>query len=252
MAGETTEEPMTHFRYLARRIVDTLLPPLCLCCGAMVGEPGSLCPACWSKLSFLSPPCCQTCGHPFEVEAGDGTLCGRCMAEAPPWDRARAVLRYDDASKPLILRFKHADRLEGAPAFGRWLARAGADLRPGCDMVVPVPLHRWRLLARRYNQAALLALALGREWGLPAEVDALRRLRRTPPQGHFSREERGRNVRGAFGLRPGLDVGGKAVVLVDDVLTTGATLGECAKVLKRADAARVDVLTLGRVVLSQS
>lgn len=248
--GGATEEAMTHFSTLARRIVDSLLPPLCLCCGAMVAEPGSLCPACWSKLAFLAPPLCHACGHPFELDAGDGALCGRCMAEPPPWDRARAVLRYDDASKPLILRFKHADRLEGAPAFGRWLARAGGDLRDGCDMLVPVPLHRWRLLARRYNQSALLALALGREWGVTAQVDGLRRLRRTPPQGHFSREERLRNVRGAFALRPGLEVAGRSVLLVDDVLTTGATLGECAKVLKRAGAVRVDVLTLGRVVLS--
>lgn len=252
--GGGTEEAMTQIRHLARRALDAVLPPLCLCCGAIVAEPGALCGACWSRLDFLAAPLCHACGHPFDSDpGGDGPmLCGRCLAEPPPWGRARAVLRYDDSSKPLLLRFKHADRLEGAPAFGRWLARAGAELKDGCDLVVPVPLHRWRLLARRYNQAALLALALAREWAVPCDPDALRRLRRTPPQGHFSRTERLANMRGAFAPRPGLSIAGKAVLLVDDVLTTGATLGECSRVLLRAGAVRVDVLTLGRAVLSHA
>ena len=144
--------------------------------------------------------------------------------EPPPWSRARAVFCYDDASKPLILRFKHADRLEGAPAFGRWLARAGAELLSDCHLIVPVPLNRWKLLARRYNQAALLAHALGRESRVAVAADGLLRLRRTPPQGHFSRAERQRNVRGAFAPHPRLDVCGKNVLLVDDVLTLGRVL----------------------------
>ncbi|MBR9973602.1 ComF family protein [Magnetospirillum sulfuroxidans] len=235
-----------------RTALDAVLPPLCLCCGAQVAEPGALCGRCWGSLRFVSAPFCQACGHPFDVDPGGAEcLCGRCMAEPPAWRRARAVFCYDDASKPLLLRFKHGDRLEGAPAFGRWMARAGAELLVESDLIVPVPLHRWRLLARRYNQAALLALAVGREAGRPVAADGLRRLRRTPPQGHFSREERRKNVKGAFAVKPGLDVTGQKIVLIDDVLTTGATLGECARLLLKNGAATVDVLILGRVVLSQ-
>lgn len=234
-----------------RAVVDAVLPPLCLSCGALVAEPGALCSSCWERVGFLGQPHCSACGHPFEVDVGEAALCGHCLAEAPQWRRARAVFRYDDASKPLVLRFKHGDRLEGAPSFARWMARAGAELVSEADVIVPVPLHRFRLLSRRYNQAALLALALGRLAGKAVEPDLLLRKRRTPVQGHMNREERRRNVKGAFVVRERKLplIAGKTVLLIDDVLTTGATVGECARVLSKAGAAAVDVLTLGRVVL---
>jgi ComF family protein len=242
---------MRGWKRWGRLALDAVLPPVCLSCGALVGEPGTLCPSCWSKVDFLAPPLCAACGHPFEIEAGPAALCGPCARQHPPWRRARAVFRYDDASKPLILRFKHADRLEGGPTFARWLARAGAELLEGADLIVPVPLHRWRLLSRRYNQAAVLAVALGKLTGLAVAPDLLVRTRRTPVQGHLGRDERRRNVRGAFAVRVGRAgaVAGRHVVLIDDVLTTGATVAECAETLSRAGAAAVDVLTLGRVVL---
>ncbi len=233
-----------------RLAFDVVLPPLCLSCRTIVSAPGSLCPACWRAITFLAPPLCAACGLPFELDAGPGAVCAACAGMASPVRRARAVFRYDDSSKPLVLRFKHADRLEGAPAFARWMARAGAELVADADLVAPVPLHRWRLLARRYNQAALLALALGRESGLPAIPDLLVRRRPTPSMGRMNRRERESNVKGAFAMAPGraAAVAGRTVLLVDDVLTTGATVGECAKVLLKAGAAAVDVLTLGRVV----
>lgn len=235
----------------ARRVLDAVLPPLCLACGALVAEQGGLCAECWGRLRFLAPPLCDACGQPFAVDpGGPHSLCGACLADPPPWARARAVFHYDDASRGLVLRFKHGDRLEGAPAFGRWMARAAGPLLEGCDMVAAVPLHRWRLWSRRYNQAALLALALAEQAGLVARPDLLTRCRATPPQGHLSRDERARNVRGVFALDARADVGGRVVLLVDDVLTTGATLRECARVLIRAGAARVDVVTLARVVLA--
>lgn len=220
----------------------------------MVGEPGALCPPCWENVSFLGDPQCSTCGEPFEYETGAGTLCGRCVQSAPPWRRARAVFRYDDGAKALVLRFKHADRIEGAPAFARWMARAGAPLLDECDLIAPVPLHRWRLLTRRYNQAALLALQLGRLSGKPVAPDLLVRTRGTASMGHLKRDERRLNVKGAFALPDSrrAAIEGRAVLLVDDVLTTGATVGECARVLAKAGARSVDVLTLGRVVLPRA
>jgi ComF family protein len=162
------------------------------------------------------------------------------------------VLVYDDSSRRLVLGFKHADRLEPVPAFGRWLARAGAELIEAADLIAPVPLHRWRLFRRRYNQAGLLAQALGRVADCPVAPDLLVRRRSTPSQGGLGRAGRRRNVAGAFALRPGREarVRGRRILLIDDVHTTGATLGECARVLRRAGAASVDALTLARVTLA--
>lgn len=233
----------------ARRIVDTILPPRCLACGTVVADPGTVCSDCWRGIAFLGPPWCACCGLPFPYDAGDGALCGDCARERPPYDRARSAMVYDDASRDLILAFKHADRTDAAAAFGDWLARAGAEILPGTDLIVPVPLHRRRLLARRYNQSALLALALSKRTGVPALVDGLVRTRATPSQGRLNRAQRQRNVQGAFSVRPARKtrIAGKSVLLVDDVLTTGATLGACARALRRGGAARVDVVTIARV-----
>jgi ComF family protein len=223
-----------------------MLPPRCLACGEVVADDGVLCAACWKGITFLGPPHCARCGLPFEYPDQHGALCGACAGDPPSFERARSMLRYDDASRGLILAFKHGDRTHAAPAFGRWMRRAGAELLADADLLVPVPLHWTRLLMRRYNQAALLAQAIRRAGGPPGAVDLLVRRRRTPSQGQLGRDARRRNVGGAFALRRGADVAGKRVVLVDDVLTTGATVGECARILKRAGAARVDVLTLAR------
>lgn len=172
------------------------------------------------------------------------------MADPPPFGRARSVLVYDDGSRPLVLAFKHADRTHAARPFGAWLARAGADILRDADLLAPVPLHRWRLLMRRYNQSALLAQAVGREAGVPVIPDLLLRRRRTRTQGGLDGAGRRRNVAGAFAVRTGARpaLAGRRVVLVDDVLTTGATVAECARALLAGGAAGVDVLTIARVV----
>lgn len=240
---------------MGRFVLDALLPPRCLVCGATVADAGALCAECWSRLTVLGPPWCAACGYPFEYELGEGAagaevLCGTCLKERPPFDRARAALRYDEASKGLILGFKHGDRTDAAPALGRWLARAGAELLAEADLVAPVPLHRWRLFRRRYNQAALLARELARAAAKPYCPDLLERRRATPSQGHLSAAERRRNVAGAFAVpaRHRAELAGRCVLLVDDVLTTGATAGACARALLAAGAEAVDLLTLARVV----
>jgi ComF family protein len=235
-----------------RMALDALLPPRCLACGGAVETQGALCAACWQAISFLGAPCCSTCGLPFPYDAGLGVQCAQCVAYPPPFDRARAVFAYDDHSRRLILAFKHADQLHGMPAFGQWLARSGAELLAEADLVAPVPLHWTRLFRRRFNQSALLAQAAVTAWRGPAAPtfapELLVRRRRTRSQGHLSRLQRAENVRGAFAMKPGADVAGKRVLLVDDVLTTGATIEACARVLKRAGATTVDVLTLARAL----
>src|SRR3990170_1419817 len=158
----------TGARRLGRLALNAVLPPRCLKCGAVVDAPGTLCAGCWAAMRFLAPPLCACCGYPFEFELGEAALCGACARDRPPYGRARAVLRYDDASKAVVLGFKHGDRTDGAPAYGRWLLRAGAELIAEAEVIVPVPLHWLRLFARRYNQAALLALALARVSGVAA------------------------------------------------------------------------------------
>ena len=238
---------------LGRAALDALLPPLCLSCQAIVDQPGAVCAACWAKLSFLGAPMCRRCGLPFPHDVGAEAECAACVADPPPWDRARAVFSYDEASRGLILGFKHADRLHGAPAFGRWLARAGAELVSEADIIAPVPLHWLRLALRRYNQAALLARALAQAANRPWIPDLLKRTRRTPSQGHLSRSERQKNVAGAFRARAryGDQIAGKRVLIVDDVLTTGATARASAKALLAAGAAAVDIVTLARVVRAE-
>ncbi|HKX06910.1 MAG TPA: ComF family protein [Stellaceae bacterium] len=227
-------------------LLDLVLPPRCIACGDEVEGVNALCVACWRKVTFLGEPCCACCGLPFDHDLGAGALCGACIEAPPTYDRARSALRYDDGSRGLILAFKHGDRLHGAPAFGEWMRRVGAALLADADLVMPVPLHWTRLFGRRFNQAALLAHAIHRAGGPKVAPDWLIRRRRTPSQGQLGPEARQRNVRSAFALKPGRSVKGLKIVLVDDVLTTGATLEECARVLKRAGAARVDALALAR------
>jgi ComF family protein len=235
-------------RRIGRAVVDGILPPRCLACGTIVDEPDALCGPCWAAMTFFAPPWCAVCGLPFPHPMGDDAICADCARDRSSWDRARAVLRYDKHSRRLVLALKHADRTHLARALGGWMRRAGAEVLDGADLVLPVPLHWTRLFARRYNQAGLLAHAIRAAGGPPVAPDWLVRRRRTPSQGRLGAAARARNVRGAFALRPGRSIRGKRIVLIDDVLTTGATVEECARVLSRAGAEFVGVLTLARAL----
>lgn len=233
---------------IGRAVVDGVLPPRCLHCGEIVDEAAALCGRCWSNIVFFAPPWCVMCGLPFPYPMGEKAVCADCARGRHSWDRARAVLRYDKNSRRLILALKHGDQTHLAQAFGGWMQRTGREVLAGADLTMPVPLHWTRLFHRRFNQAALLAHAIRGAGGPPVAADWLVRRRRTPSQGHMSPEARARNVRAAFALRSGRDVAGKHVVIIDDVITTGATADECARVLKRAGAASVGVLALARAL----
>lgn len=231
--------------------MDGLLPPECPTCRALVDGPHRLCAGCFATMTFITAPLCLCCGLPFATPADsgpDGTCLG-CMRRPPRFRRARAALRYDDASQRLILPFKHGDRTEFAPVLAAMMSRAGASLLTEADVILPVPLHRRRLVARGYNQAALLAALLSRRAGRPWLPDALMRHRETAPLGQLSAAARGQEVSDAFSMRPGRRdlVEGRCVLLIDDVMTSGATASACAATLLDAGARVVDVLAAARV-----
>jgi ComF family protein len=243
-----TARTSDRLRRIGRALVDGVLPPRCLSCGDIIDQPDALCGRCWSGITFFAPPWCVLCGLPFPHPMGEDAVCGDCAREPPAWNQARAVLRYDKNSRRLLLAFKHGDHTHSAAAFGRWMYRAGGEVLAGADLLVPVPLHWTRLFQRRYNQAALLAHAVRAAGGPEVAADWLVRRRRTPAQGHLGPAARERNVRGALAMRHRRSVAGKHVVIIDDVMTTGATVEECARVLKRAGAASIGVLTLARAL----
>ena len=240
-----------YVRAAGRRVLDLILPPLCLKCRLPVSEPQSVCGACWAAIRFLGPPHCVQCGLPFPHDLGDGVKCGACLARPPAFKWLRSAIAYDDASRDLILGFKHADKLEDCPLFCRWMNAAGRDLLREIDVLVPVPLHWRRLFVRRYNQAALLAHGIGRLSDLPVQTAWLVRAKATLSQGEMiSARARLKNVAKAFTVSAagGKNLRGKNVVLVDDVLTTGATVQACSKALFRCGVQSVSVITLARVV----
>jgi ComF family protein len=238
-------------RRLGTGMLDAVLPPRCLTCGDLVETASALCATCWPKVRFITEPLCAACGIPFEFDVGADTVCGACAAtDRRPIGRVRAAIAYDDGSKRFILAFKNGDRTDAARLFAPWMAQAGRDLLRDADLLVPVPLHWTRLFARRYNQAALLAQAVGRLVGTPVAPDLLVRRKRTSRLGKSGGRARADIVRGAIiapeRRRP--MIAGRRIVLIDDVFTTGSTSKACAAVLVERGAATIDVLTLARVV----
>jgi ComF family protein len=236
-------------RATLRPLLDVGLPPLCPACREPVRDAGGLCAACWSRLNFITRPYCERLGIPFAFDPGPGILSMQAIADPPAYARARAVVRFDDVARSLVHALKYGDRLDLAPTLGRWMASAGHELLAGADALVPVPLHWGRLWTRRFNQSAALATAISAAANIPV-TNALKRTRATPSQVGLSKAERAQNIQGAFRVPAAgkAEVAGRRLVLVDDVITSGATMDACARVLLRAGAAQVDALVFARVV----
>jgi ComF family protein len=234
-------------RHVARLALDIALPTLCVACREPVDGEG-VCAECWAKLSFIAPPYCPRLGIPFVYDPGPELLSMEAIANPPAYARARAAVRYDDVARILVHALKYQDRTDLAPAMGRWMARAGRELLDKADVLVP--LHWRRAWSRRYNQSGALARVIERQTGVKVSSEALRRVRPTQQQVGLSRSQRASNVQGAFKVADGrsTDIQGRRVVLIDDVLTSGATVDACARALLRARAASVDVLVFARVV----
>ncbi len=240
---------ITAARAAARQVLDFALPPRCPGCASVTAEPHRFCLACWQELRFLGEPCCDRCGLPFEFEGGTGAECGSCLASPPSFDRLRAAVAYGETARKVALKLKYSGRPGAAETLAHFMQRhlAGEDREA---ILVPVPLHRWRIWKRGYNQSALVASALARRTGLNAELDLLRRVKATPVLRGLGRRERALAMRGAFAVpEPARGrINGRTILLVDDVYTSGATANACARTLKRAGAGRVHIICWARVL----
>src|SRR5664279_2746487 len=237
---------------LAHAAIDTVFPPACLNCRESTGASGSLCATCWAQVRFIERPFCDRLGTPFAMDLGnDGLLSPEAVADPPVYARARAVAHFEDGPvRRLVHQLKYSDRMELAKPLGAWMARAGSEILAEAEVLVPVPLHRRRLAVRRFNQALALAQAISAQCGVPADPFILARVKPTPSQVGLSRSHRALNLQGAFRVSDGMAarIEGRAVVLIDDVMTSGATANAASRALLRSGAKRVDVLVFARAI----
>lgn len=232
-------------RSIGRAVVDYALPPRCAGCGEVIEHAGAFCPPCWNDMEWLGNEGCGLCGLPLTGTEAD--TCGRCLAEPPKLHRIRAAVAYDDLPRAIALNLKYGRKV----GLARTMARYMAPLKGAWDnetLLVPVPLHRWRIWSRGFNQATLVARELGRIWRMPTPHNLLRRIKRTQPLKGMSHSQRRKAVAGAFHVTDGSELAGKTVVLIDDVFTSGSTAEACAKALQKAGAVRIELICWARVV----
>lgn len=230
---------------LGKLLLDFALPARCAGCAGVIEEVGAFCPACWGRMEWLGNAGCQQCGLPLagtEIE-----MCGRCLADPPKLDRMRAVVAYDDLPRSIALRLKYGRKVALARTMARYMASLKGDW-DSTSLIIPVPLHRWRLWSRGFNQSDLVARELGRCWGLATSSRVLRRVKRTRPLKGMNHVQRRKAVAGAFAVADAGRIKGRSVILIDDVLTSGSTAEACAKVLRRAGASRIELICWARVV----
>lgn len=239
-----------HLAGAARRAADLFFPPACAGCGRILARHSAVCQACWQQIAFIERPYCDVLGIPFSHDLGEGFLSAEAIANPPDFDRLRSVCAFNGTARNLVHALKYRDRTEIAPMMALWMVRAGSDLLADCDAILPVPLHSFRLMARKFNQAAELAGAVSRLSERPMLGSAVRRTRNTRHQVGLGRTGRDENVRGAFEVteRGRSEVIGRRIVVIDDVYTTGATVGAIARSLRRAGAADIGVLTFARAL----
>ncbi|RFB81307.1 ComF family protein [Methylovirgula sp. 4M-Z18] len=239
------------FAAALHRGLDIIYPPTCIACRAATQTHGTLCPACWGRIRFVERPYCEQLGTPFQRDLGPGIISPEAIADPPMYARARMVALFQDGpARQLVHRLKYGDRTDLARPMGLWMARAGRDILDDADLLVPVPMHWRRLFARQFNQAAALAAVVAKAANVPLAADVLQRAKSSPPQVGLTKAQRAENVQGSFVVPPEakLRLEKRKIVLVDDVLTSGATANAAARVLLRHGAARVDVLIFARVV----
>ncbi|MBN2739639.1 MAG: ComF family protein [Rhodobacteraceae bacterium] len=228
-----------------------VFPPRCIACGEEVGSDFGLCLSCWEQTSFATGTVCDACGVPLpgDDDGGEAVLCDDCLTHPRPWTRGRTAMMYSGVGRDLVLAFKHADRLDLVRPMAGWMAQAARPLITPDTLIAPIPLHRWRLLKRRYNQSALLVKQMARTTGHEGCVDLFSRTRNTPSQKGHDRDARLANLAEAITVNPVRAnlIAGRAVLIVDDVMTSGATLGAATQAALQAGAARVDIVTLARV-----
>ena len=232
-------------RGLGKALLDFALPPRCAGCADVIAEVDGFCPECWAQVEWLGDAGCDRCGLP--LEGTEAELCGRCLANPPPIERMRAAVAYGDVPRTIALKLKYGRKVALARTMARYMAPL-ASKTDGPSLIVPVPLHRWRLWSRGFNQSGLVANELGRRWGVDVDHRLLRRVKATQPLKGLNHQQRRKAVAGAFSIAPGATLGGATVILIDDVLTSGSTAEACAKVLRKAGAGRVELISWARVV----
>jgi ComF family protein len=233
-------------KHFLTQIRNLIFPPRCLICYCLVDYGNGLCASCWLKVSFISKPYCAICSLPFDFDLGEDAICGACTSQRPLYDKALSVLAYDQNSKSLLQGLKYQDKTHLAPYLAKLLYGISHDMLKDADILVPVPLNKIRLLHRLYNQSSLLCLYLSKLSKLAFEPNMLIRAKNDVSQTGLSKKKRLKNVKGAFVANTKYHIQGKNIILVDDVITTGATIEACTKELLKAGAAKVSVLSVAR------